>query len=69
MYTHVYIHMYVFVYIYIYTHTHTHTHSEYGVAEVTSKISKVCAFLSIFENVLKTVVRFTFSAYFTEGWK
>ena len=64
-----FIYICMYLYIFTFTHTHTHTHSEYGVAEVTSKISKVCAFLSIFENVLKTVVRFTFSAYFTEGWK
>lgn len=65
MYTHAYTHMYVFVYIYVYTPTH----SEYGVAEVTSKISSVCAVLGFFGSVLKPVVKFKFSAYFTEGWK
>ena len=35
---------YVCICICLHLHTHTHTHSEYGVAEVTSKISKGCAF-------------------------
>ena len=62
--------MYVFVYVYIYTHTHTHTHTVSMVwLKSPVKSPKGVLFLSVFGSVLKPVVKFKFSAYFTEGWK
>ena len=60
--------MYVFVYVYIYTHTHTHTVSMVWLKSPV-KSPKGVIFLSVFGSVLKPVVKFKFSAYFTEGWK